>query len=299
MELATSYSPERSALRAGGSTPPGGISVKARSILEEAIASGQATQGTSRLVKLLREQDYSIAELLNDLGVAKALTGAAYPDILDQILIGCIDQTAVIHEAAIENMLHVFCELTVTGTILYANPAPLKLLPGCEGMPLDRYFPKHASDVLGALDGSSGRRVHRMELETPDCSRPVLADFGPVRRGVTAYAFIIDLTHAQEAERRAHDTAPFAILKIDPAHRITYANESASRLLGGTPQSVVGRDAGSLVQGHDDVDALEREYAKRRGGETSEYELGLKPINQQPSARVMVRTLWWRAPRPS
>ena len=173
MALTTSHSPERSALRAGSPTPQGGISVKAWPIIEEALTSGQTKSSTSRMIELLRQQDYSIAEFLDDLKAAKALTGAAYPDALDELLIACIDQTAVIHEAAIENMLHGFCELTVSGTILYANPALLALLPGCEGISLGHYFPKHASDILGALDGSSGWRVHRMELETPDCSRPV------------------------------------------------------------------------------------------------------------------------------
>jgi len=242
-------------------------------------------------VALLRAQDYSISDLLRDVRAAKARAGAQHAALLDDVLAACINQTSAIHEAAVENMQHGFCELTADGCVLYANPALLSLLPGCEGQELAAHFPGNPDGVRAALAGRAAGQVHRFDLEAGGQLRPVLAEFGPVRGGATAYGLITDLTHAQDAERRTHDTAPFAILKLDPQHRITYANEAAGRLLGGTPQDMVGRDAGSLVRRPKDVEVLEREYEKRRQGETSEYELEIQPINSDAPARVVVRSI--------
>jgi len=296
MGVATSHSSEELAPSSVGQRGKVELSLRVRSILDDVIASGDLAQGTRRLVTLLRGRDYSIADLLRDLNSAKSRgekssEGEQCDGLLDKLLAGCIEQTSAIYEAAIESMLLGFCELTPEGRILYANPALLALLPGCEGQPLAHFFPKNTAEIADALGSGAGKRAYRAELQAHDQPRPVLLDFGPLQGGATVHAFITDLTDAREAEHRALDTAPFAILKLDLDHRITYANEPASKLLGGTPEEVVGRDAGSLVHGPEDTEALRREYEERRKGKTSEYELEVQPIDQSPTARVVVRSI--------
>jgi PAS domain-containing protein len=240
------------------------------------------------LVTLVRGPHYSIVDLVRDISIIKAENGAE-PGPLDAVLAGCIDQTSRVHETAIETMQHGFCELLEGGVIGYANAALLKLAPDCEGKRLSEYFPKDRLLIQDAVSRGIGELTHQVTLEYAKRACPVFVTFGPGERPAQ-FAFVIDLTAAAAAERRAHDTAPFPILKLDTDHQITYANEQAGKLLGSTVAQLIGTAATQLAADSTARAALEQEFEKRRLGRISEYRLEVQPIDGVQSEPMLVRS---------
>jgi PAS domain-containing protein len=260
-------------------------------IIDKVAATGHLGDAVSRLVRILRRSDYSIADLLIDAAAGKARAGGHAP-VLDRLVAGCVDRTALVHETAIETMLHGFCELDERGRVIYANAALLKLLPDCEGRELALFFASDRETVREALRRPAERRSYRFQLGTTEPPRPVLVEFGPVARGAAAaYAIVTDLSEEENAQRRSHDLAQFGIIKLDPERHITYANEAACRLLGASQDSLIGFDAAQLVSRREDEPRMEHERVLREQGVGTEYDLEVKPLDASPTATLRVRSL--------
>jgi PAS domain-containing protein len=261
-----------------------------RRIIDDLLTRGRLDEATTEIVKLLWKPEYTIADLVRDTAAARLLAGQR-GELLDVLLAAAVKQTSLIYESAIEDMTHGFCELTADGIILFANAALEVLLPDCVGRQLAAYVPRHQGEIREALTGRANVRSCRLQLETSRGTRSVLAQFGTIRSGATAFAIIVDLTVDEEAERRTFDTAPFPILKLDGHQRIAYANERASALLRLKPEEMIGLEPESLVRGPRDRERLSEELEKRRRGETSEYQVDLRPAEALPAERVIVRSI--------
>ena len=253
------------------------------------VTAGRGGVAVDGLVTLVRGPHYSMQNLLRDISIVKA-EDRVEPELLDEVLAGCINKISRVHEVAIETMQHGFCELRDGGVIAYANPALLKLAPGCDAKRLAEYFPNHRPLIQEAVSHGIGKLTHQVTLEFAERTRPVLVTFGP-GEGPAEFAFVIDLTAAVAAERRALDTAPFPVLTLDPDHRITYANEEAGKLLGGTAAQLIGTAATELAADPVARAALEQEFEKRRLGKTSEYRLEVQPIDGMQPKPMMVRSI--------
>lgn len=267
-----------------GSVDPG------RQIIDDLLTQGRLDEATTKIVTLLRKPEYTIADLVRDTTEARLRAGRR-SGLLDELLAAAVEQTSLLHESAVEEMTHGFCELTADGTILFANPALETLLPGCVGRLLTAYLPRHQEEIREVLAGRANGQSCPLQLETSRGTRSVVAQFGVVRGGATMFALIVDLTTSEEAERRTLDTAPFPILTLDREQRIAYANEPASALFRLKPEEMIGLEPETLVRSSQDRELLSEEMEKRRRGETSEYQVDLRPGDAHVAERVIVRSI--------
>jgi diguanylate cyclase (GGDEF)-like protein/PAS domain S-box-containing protein len=83
-----------------------------------------------------------------------------------------------------------------------------------------------------------------------------------------------NLLENQETFRLIADTMPDGLVVIDPGHRIIYVNDRIQRMLGYSPEEMVGRPVVDFLD-EENRSRFERAVAQRRLGENSSYELEL------------------------
>ena len=101
------------------------------------------------------------------------------------------------------------------------------------------------------------------------------------QRGMTQVrALLLDDTQSrnllenQETFRLIADTMPDGLVVIDPGHRIVYVNDRIQKILGYSPEEMVGRPVADFLDA-ENLARFEQAVAQRRHGENSSYELEL------------------------
>lgn len=261
------------------------------SLLDSVVRNGHSATVLAEIVGYLRLRDYGFADLVADVAAAKRRAGLDSPSGLDELVALCVDRTALVQEAAIENMLHGFCELDASGAIVYANAALLDLIPQCKGRKLARLLGIDPETIIEEMDAPE-RRVHRLELQAGDHRGPVLVEFGSVGRGDgTGYCIVTDLSPAEAAQRRIDDLAEFGIFRLDAEMRITYANDVACSLLGSNPDELMGLTPGDLIRNPEDREQVRDHFARRSKGVSTEYAVEITPLNDDHPIHIRVRSM--------
>jgi PAS domain S-box-containing protein len=118
-------------------------------------------------------------------------------------------------------------------------------------------------------------RLYELELQVHSRQLPVLAEFGRVENGIRGggYALLVDMSALEGAERKAFESAPFGMLKLDAENRIVYANERAVQLSELPRKELLGRDARSLITNQESLERAIRLGAERRMGRGVEYDV--------------------------
>lgn len=258
-------------------------------LLDEVAGGAPAEAVVDEIVSCLRRRDYSLADLLEEVRTANLRAGP-YEHRLAELVALCVDRTTVAQEAAIENMLHGFCEVDAGGTIIYANAALLELVPDCEGRPLTELLDVDAEWVQEEIY-SSAPHGHHLDFIGQGKPRPVLVEVGAVRGDGSGYCIITDLSPAEEAKRRINDIADFAIMRLDGESRITYANEVACQLLHASPEEIIGETPARFLSRPEDRERVRQETLRRAKGESGEYEVEITPLHDEHPLHIRVRSM--------
>jgi PAS domain-containing protein len=233
-----------------------------------------------------------VAHLVDDLAAARRRSPAGAQPALDEALGLCVNATAAVHEAAIETMLHGFCELDEEGRVTYANAALLEMIPGCEGKPLSCFLDVDGDWLRDQLEPEASRKAYKLEVHSPYYRGPVLVELGPLADGVRGgFAVITDLAPEQDERRRVDDMAEFPILRLDAATRITYANGAACRLLQTEPEDLIGLLPTALVANAEELERVGSQTEQRRKGVGSEYDVLLRPPEAHAAMHIRVRSM--------
>jgi PAS domain S-box-containing protein len=253
-------------------------------LLQKALTAENHDEIVKKLVAYLHRTTYSIVDLLSDAAQLKnkMATGSGPIEqlindwtLLDQTIADCVAFTSFRHEKIIENTLHAFCELDRNGTVTSANSKMLELAPGCVGQNLPARFGKMGGEVQQALAITEPRRLYQIDLETGDNRYPVLAEFGKVEVNTrsSGYALLVDMSDLVEAERKALEAAPYAMLKLDSKQRVLYANKKALDLFELPLSELLGRDARRFVRDEQSLKEVIWQSVQRRKGRGSEYRI--------------------------
>jgi PAS domain S-box-containing protein len=258
-------------------------------ILLESILEGKDPDGAiAGLVDRLARPGYSISDLLGDVTrlkekiakeqlVTSESTAERLIDgwrLLDQAVGECLARTTASHEKFLENTLHAFCHYDRAGIIVSANNKMLDLIPDCVGRSVATIFGKMAGEVRLALAGGP-HRLYELELPAKSGQLPVLAEFGTIDTVAHdgGYALLVDMSDLVGAERKALESAPNGMLKLDAKHRIRYATEKALDLFELSREELIGRDARRFITDKESLTEVIRQGLRRRKGLGDEYDV--------------------------
>ena len=211
--------------------------------------------------------------------------------------VGSLSKSAELYRALVDNAP--IAILVRTGErIVFANPAAAKLLGAGDPRELvgrdaldffGKEFHEHIRSRRRATEGERApvreeeRRLIRIdgtEVHAAVSAAPI--DFGGqpsvqlVLRDITAErAARVALQASEEQFRRVIDSINEGLLLLDPAGRITFANERLAQILGTPTGELVGRDSIDLL-GLPESNALLNEHRRsRRSGVSDEYDVML------------------------
>ena len=264
------------------------ISEDPRILLENILDGKDPDAAIAGLVERLTRPDYAIGHLLGD--VTRLKEDIARQEIatsefsaqrlidgwrrLDQAVGECLARTAASYERFIENTLHAFCHYDLAGIIVSANNRMLDLVPDCVGLQVATIFGKMAGEVKLALTHGP-RRLYELELRARSGPLPVLAEFGTIDAVALSggYALLVDMSDLVGAERKALESAPNGMLKLDAKHRIRYATEKALDLFELSREELIGRDARRFITDKESLTEVIRQGLRRRKGLGDEYDV--------------------------
>jgi PAS domain-containing protein len=265
---------------------------RAAELLERIAGEGVEADAIEALLTLLRSRDYSVADLVEDSRAAIARGAEGVRPVLEQALSLCLNATAAVHEAAIETMLHGFCELDETGCVTYANGALQGMIPDCQGQKLNLYLDVDGAWLRKQILPGADPKAHRLEIQSGNGRRPVLVELGPLAVAARGgFAVVTDLTVEQEGQRRIDDMAEFAILRLDAEDHITYANEAACRILHAAPENVLGLRPADFIHDAGQRQRVADETKRRHEGISAEYEVEIQPPDADNPMHIRVRSM--------
>ena len=280
-----------SILSSGGNSPA--------TLLENLPTRDNYDSLVGKLVSHLLEPNYSITDLLHDAAVTKKKFASAGMPVeqlasrwsqLDRTVEECLQRTLVAHEKFIENTFHAFCEFDPAGIITFANAKLLEWAPNCIGKELAGLFGKMAPDVRKALSAKGKRRPYQFELDSGASRYSVLVEFGRIKaKGPTSgYALLVDMSEIVGAERKALESAPYGMLKLDPQFRIVYANKHALDMIERTADELVGRDPVDFVSDPDSRREVMRQRKQRVTGQGGQYDVSIVRLKSGTTANLRV-----------
>jgi len=182
------------------------------------------------------------------------------------------------------------------GRLLWVNPAVERITgrspAECMAMadyPLPLVHPEHRETVRNAMSqGLSGQPGNNVPFQIIDAAgenrwvaiswNPVTADGGS-RNGLRTSIRDIDerkraveaLRESEERYRRIVETTSEGVWTMDAGHRTTHVNEVMARMLGFTPEEMLGRKVEEFFF-PEDLEQHTREMAGRHVGKSSRYE---------------------------
>jgi GAF domain-containing protein len=273
------------------------ISENPRALIEN-ILIGNPDEAIAGLIQHLGRPGYSIVDLLGDVRHFKEEIARAESKsdrlidrwmLLDRTVERCLALTTSSHEEYIDKTLHAFCYYNSAGIIVGANNKMMTLNPECIGRHVATCFGKMEDEVKLALAGGS-HRLYELELQVQAGQLPVLAEFGTIETGLRegGYALLVDMSDLASAEKKAFESAPYGMLKLDAKHRVLYASQKALNLLELSREDVLGRDARRFITDKDSLTTVMRQSIVRRKGIGGDYEvLYTKPkSNKQIPVRI-------------
>jgi PAS domain-containing protein len=197
--------------------------------------------------------------------------------------------TTSLHEEFIDKTLHAFCYYDSGGIIVSANNKMMTLNPECIGQHVATCFGKMEDEVKLVLAGGSPR-LYELELQVQPGQLPVLAEFGTIETGLRdgGYALLVDMSDLASAEKKAFESAPYGMLKLDAKHRVLYASQKALNLMELSREDVLGRDARRFITDQESLTTVMQQSIEREKGLGGAYEvLYTKPkSNKQIPVRI-------------
>lgn len=256
-----------------------------------------------RLVGLVRTPGYHIANLYEELSELQEIIlhhGSRTGDIaaavdagrsISELFLKCLQETARVHERAIDNTGHGYAELDQTGTIVSFNPALARLL-GTEtlcGRNLLDWFPTREGTVRAALaelaeKGEGPVRRNRLPLVLEGQGEPttVSAEFTAVldEGPPLLCAFLSDVSAVVQAERRTFDAAEFGIVRVSRDLTFEYCNPVAAQYFGHDPDTLTGKDICDVVT-LEDQETIKTQSKLRDEASATRYLLRVHPPKEE------------------
>lgn len=191
--------------------------------------------------------------------------------------------------AALARSARGFAIVDDSGRIVHAN-AQLGALLGLAdpiGAALADFFSDDGTCISELLGRSEPHALRRRTLKTANgAARIVTCEFGRVAAGAESYsvALLADVTQFVKGDLAGYEAADFGVIRTDASERsvITYANPYGAKLLGGSPDDVVGRPAGDLFPSATDHATLAAQRRLRSTGRATPYTLHLPRPNGEP-----------------
>jgi PAS domain S-box-containing protein len=155
-----------------------------------------------------------------------------------------LDVASVARASLLEEMADGVLIVDRSGRLVDLNPAAARLL----GVPAATAIGRSAAELLadlGGLPGKEPRVVTRGGRELELSASPV--------RGAGCYVLAHDVTEKRRAEEEMRVLAHAlrcvreCVLLLDPALRVTFANEAVERTFGWKAEEVVRKEAGALL----------------------------------------------------
>ena len=164
----------------GGEHSQAAAAASARETLLNMLSTNDVIGASSQVIDMLRTREYDISDLFRESSLVKSDALPEEVALVDELLERCISRTALVHERAIESMLHGYCEIGLDGRILYANPSFLNLVPDAVGQSLFDLFSEIAEPTDFAYDTPD---IRRFELLTASGSRSLSTATTRARNG--------------------------------------------------------------------------------------------------------------------
>lgn len=262
------------------------------------------TKDMQVVVDKVRLQEYQITDLFIEIRCLEAavehtlkcspkVNGQEYAIITRQVRRRLADlfqtilnEAVILYEFVAESGGHGLCKIDRDDVITYVNHRMREFL-GAEklvGRKLEEFFDGVSQKFIRNALRRGIRQTQEIRITRRDGSSvTVSAEIGPLRhvkRRFGAYASFTDVSSIVERWRKIFDLSPLGIIEAELGEtvRIRYANPAILKMLDAS-----SRDELRIPEMFEDQGILERELAKRRRGESSQFEATLLSVGDRPS----------------